>query len=123
MKILISFDIDGTLEVGDPPGPITMDMVRKAQELGCIIGTCSDRPLSAQRELLSKQNIQTDFTALKHMLGEVKGAFGAEQYYHIGDTELDRQFAQRAGFGFIKMDAAATELWIAFRDATKNQPG
>ena len=28
MAILISFDIDGTLEVGDPPGPLTMDMVR-----------------------------------------------------------------------------------------------
>ena len=32
MVILISFDIDGTLEVGDPPGVLTMDMVRLAQE-------------------------------------------------------------------------------------------
>ena len=28
MAILISFDIDGTLEVGDPPGPLTMAMVK-----------------------------------------------------------------------------------------------
>src|SRR6266566_8855418 len=39
---LISFDIDGTLEVGDPPGLITMEMVRQAKHLGCLIGSCSD---------------------------------------------------------------------------------
>ena len=44
MAILISFDIDGTLEVGDPPGPLTMDMVRIVQDKGFLIGSCSDRP-------------------------------------------------------------------------------
>ena len=28
---LISFDFDGTLEVGEPPGGITMNMVRQAK--------------------------------------------------------------------------------------------
>ena len=122
MKILISFDIDGTLEVGDPPGPVTLDMVRRAQELGCIIGTCSDRPLGAQQELMSSQHIHMDFVSLKHKLDEVKQTFSAEQYFHIGDSELDRQFAQRAGFDFVKMDAAASELWIAFQNATRHSP-
>ena len=27
--ILVSFDIDGTLEVGDPPGPIELALVRR----------------------------------------------------------------------------------------------
>ena len=49
MAILVSFDIDGTLETGDPPGPITMEMVGMAQAQGCIIGSCSDRPLPSQR--------------------------------------------------------------------------
>jgi hypothetical protein len=31
VKVLVSFDIDGTLEAGDPPGPITMQMVKKSQ--------------------------------------------------------------------------------------------
>jgi hypothetical protein len=119
LKVLISFDIDGTLEVGDPPGPVTLDMVRKAQANGCIIGICSDRPLSVQRELMSKQNIQMDFVSLKHRLGDVNGAFGAERCYHIGDTELDRQFALRAGFDFIKMDVVPSELWTALRNAGK----
>ncbi len=29
---LVSFDIDGTLEVGDPPGPITLELVRYVQQ-------------------------------------------------------------------------------------------
>lgn len=115
MKILISFDIDGTLEVGDPPGPVTLDMVRRARETGCIIGTCSDRPLSVQKELMAKQKIQMDFVSLKHELGEVRAAFEAERYYHIGDSELDRLFAQRAGFDFLWMKAAASELWVNLR--------
>lgn len=66
---------------------------------------------------MSRQNIRMDFVALKHKLGDVKAAFTAERYYHIGDTELDRQFALRAGFGFIKMDAAASEPWVPLPDA------
>ena len=115
MKILISFDIDGTLEVGDPPGPVTMDMVRRAREIGCIIGTCSDRPLSVQKDLMEKQKIPMDFVSLKQELGEVRESFMAERYYHIGDTELDQLFALRAGFDFLWMNAAATEPWITLR--------
>jgi hypothetical protein len=43
---LISFDIDGTLEVGDPLGLVTMDMVRAIKALSYLIGSGSDRPLS-----------------------------------------------------------------------------
>ena len=116
MKVLISFDIDGTLEVGDPPGPITLDMVRRAREAGYIIGTCSDRPLSAQRELMDGHNIQVDFVSLKHKLKEVRAAFEAKRYYHTGDTELDQQFALKAGFDFIWMDVAVSEPWVTLRD-------
>jgi hypothetical protein len=44
VTIVLSFDIDGTLELGDPPGGITMEMVRRAHELGYLVGSCSDRP-------------------------------------------------------------------------------
>jgi hydroxymethylpyrimidine pyrophosphatase-like HAD family hydrolase len=40
LATLISFDIDGTLVVGDPPGLITLDMVRQAQASGYLIGSC-----------------------------------------------------------------------------------
>jgi len=108
---LISFDIDGTLELGDPPGPITMDMVRRARELGYVIGSCSDRTLSSQQRLWRDSEIQVEFTVLKHQLDSVKAEFSAEEYYHIGDTALDRMYAVRSGFEYLLPAAAAARLW------------
>jgi hypothetical protein len=48
---LISFDIDGTLDVGESPGLIPMELVRQAKQLDCLIGSCSDRLLRDQRRL------------------------------------------------------------------------
>ena len=114
MKVLVSFDIDGTLEVGDPPGPITLDMVRKAQAMGCIIGSSSDRAVSAQRSLWERANIVVDFVSLKHMLSEIKERFEADYYLHTGDRDLDKQFAREAGFDFMWMDEGASEPWVAW---------
>ena len=112
MKILISFDIDGTLEIADPPGEITMDTVRRAQENGCIIGSCSDRAPSVQRSIWDSHNIKVDFVAPKHTLDEVKARFSADRYIHTGDTELDQQFAQKAGFEFLWNYEGAEEPWL-----------
>jgi hypothetical protein len=81
LVILISFDIDGTLEVGDPPGVLTMEMVRRAQEKGVLIGSCSDRPISAQRALWGQHSIPIDFAVGKLMLPDVKAKFEADVYY------------------------------------------
>ena len=72
MAKLISFDIDGTLEVGDPLGSITMEMVRRAKDLGYIIGSCSDRTVSHQRRIWMEHDIAVAFTVLKHQLDLVK---------------------------------------------------
>ncbi len=113
MARLISFDIDGTLEVGDPPGYITMDMVRKAQGLGFIIGSCSDRTISNQQQIWQRQGIAVEFTVLKHQLEQVKEKFDAAEYYHIGDTNLDRQYAERAGFSYLFPDPSVDQLWAS----------
>ena len=111
MARLISFDIDGTLEVGDPPGYITMDMVRQAQSLGFIIGSCSDRTVRNQQEIWQKHDIAVEFTVLKHQMEQVKQDFDAAEYYHIGDTNLDRQYAERAGFAYLFPDSSVDHLW------------
>ena len=108
MAILISFDIDGTLEVGDPPGVLTMEFVRKTQEAGILVGSCSDRPISSQRAIWEKHGIAYDFAVSKHQLPDVKAKFEADVYYHIGDTDIDRFFADKAGFQFIE---AVAEEW------------
>lgn len=107
---LISFDIDGTLEMGDPPGIITLDMVRRARQLGYLIGSCSDRPISVQNRLWEAQQIAVDFTVLKHRLEAVRSQFSAAVYYHIGDTHTDQHYAQRAGFQFIWAEADDVRL-------------
>lgn len=108
---LVSFDIDGTLEVGEPPGIITIPMVRQAKQLGYLIGSCSDRPLGYQRQLWESLRITADFTVLKHRLAEVKALFRAEAYYHIGDTEMDDAVASGAGFRFLRAEATAHQSW------------
>jgi hypothetical protein len=112
MAKLISFDIDGTLEVGDPPGYITMARVREALALGYIIGSCSDRTISQQQRIWTEHNIPVAFTVLKHQLENVRNLFSAELYYHIGDTNIDRYYAERAGFAFLYPDASVDRLWI-----------
>ena len=108
---LVSFDIDGTLEVGDPPGIVPIALIRTAKRLGYVVGSCSDRPISYQRDLWERLHIAVDFTVLKHQLADVKGRFQAAAYYHIGDTDIDDYFATGAGFSFLRADAPARRLW------------
>ena len=113
MARLISFDIDGTLECGDPPGCITLAQVRRALALGYIVGSCSDRTISQQQRMWQEHGIPVAFTVLKHHLDRVRTQFSAEQYYHIGDTNVDRHYAQRAGFSFLYPDASLEQLWVS----------
>jgi phosphoglycolate phosphatase-like HAD superfamily hydrolase len=108
---LVSFDIDGTLEVGDPPGLVTAAMVRRARELGYLIGSCSDRPLSHQERIWEGLGIEPEFIVLKHRLGDVRARFRADVYYHIGDTDIDAHFASGAGFRFLRADATTHQSW------------
>ena len=112
MAKLISFDIDGTLETGDPPGIITMARVREAVQLGYIIGSCSDRTVSQQKNMWERHGIEVSFTVLKHQLDRVKAEFSAEHYYHIGDTNMDQHYAERNGFTYYFPDGSIDHLWI-----------
>ncbi|MSQ29193.1 MAG: HAD family hydrolase [Dehalococcoidia bacterium] len=101
---LISFDIDGTLEVGDPPGLIPMEAVRRAIALGFVVGSCSDRPLGHQRQLWEDLGVEMHFAVLKQQLSWVREAFPANHYLHIGDSPVDRWMARDAGFDFIHVE-------------------
>jgi len=110
---LVSFDIDGTLEVGEPPGIVPIALVKQAKRLGYLIGSCSDRPIRHQQDMWERLGIAADFTALKHRLAEIKARFAAAAYYHIGDTDTDDHYATAAGFRFLRADAAAHRTWSA----------
>jgi hypothetical protein len=99
--ILISFDIDGTLETGDPPGPIDIAFVRKVKEQGCLIGSCSDRTVTEQLAMWALAGIQVDFAVVKHQLQQVRSAYPCGRYIHIGDTQTDADYAGKAEFDFF----------------------
>ena len=86
---------------GQPPGHITLDLVRKAKDLGYVVGSASDRPISNQVGLWKEHEIEVDFVSLKHRLSEIKERFEIADCLHIGDTEMDRYFAAQAGFDFL----------------------
>jgi hypothetical protein len=110
---LVSFDIDGTLEIGEPPGIVTIALVHMAKRLGYVVGSCSDRPISYQQAMWEGLAIVPDFTALKHRLDDVRARFPALAYYHIGDTDTDERYATAAGFRFLRADADAHRGWSA----------
>jgi len=97
----VSFDIDGTLEVGDPAGPIPLEVVRRARALGYIVGSASDRVKSDQRALFTAHSIELDFIGHKHTLDGVRERFHrATRFIHIGDGDADRHYAKLHGFEF-----------------------
>ena len=102
---VVSFDIDGTLTSGNPPGVITRDMVLAVKLSGSLVGSASDLPVNSQWELWRAWGINPDFVVLKHQLESLLERFVVEEYWHIGDSEVDRYFAERAGFRFFWADS------------------
>jgi hypothetical protein len=100
-QMLVSFDIDGTLEMGDPPGPLSADFVRHVQRSGSLIGSCSDRTVREQTAIWAAADIVPDFVVVKNQLDSVRERFASERYIHIGDTHVDAHFAGLANFQFI----------------------
>ena len=99
--MLVSFDIDGTMVFGDPPGDITVEDVRKVKELGFIVGSASDRTIADQSEMWHDAGIEVEFVSLKHRLAKVKEQFPVTRYVHVGDTMVDKRLAKQAGFDFV----------------------
>ena len=113
--ILVSFDIDGTLETGDPPGPITLDMVREAKARGYVIGSASDRTVAFQRRMWEDNGVEVDFVCHKHHLSDVIVKWELTRLLHIGDTTVDEHYAKLAGLEFFFADAvpaAGSDGWV-----------
>jgi phosphoglycolate phosphatase-like HAD superfamily hydrolase len=100
--VVISFDIDGTMEFGDPPGPVPAAVARELVDRGYVVGVASDWPRSSQQPLWAKHGVEPRFVGGKHHLHDVKAGFpGASRYVHVGDTDIDEMYALQAGFEFL----------------------
>jgi hypothetical protein len=101
---VVSFDIDGTMEFGDPPGPITVAFVRRVVEMGHIVGSASDRTRGNQSAAWDEHAVDVAFVGGKHHLHEVRDSFPADRYVHFGDTSVDGYYAKLAGFEFFLVE-------------------
>jgi hypothetical protein len=99
--LVVSVDIDGTLEGGDPPGPVAIDTVRAVAGAGHVVGSASDRPRADQGAVWARHGVDVAFTRGKHHLPGVRQRFAAARYLHIGDTDIDEHFARLARFEFL----------------------
>jgi phosphoglycolate phosphatase-like HAD superfamily hydrolase len=104
---VVSFDIDGTMEFGHPPGPVTVAFVRALADGGHVIGSASDRTRDDQAALWEHHGIAVAFVGGKHQLHEVRDRFPAERHLHVGDTHVDEHYARLAGFEFVALDDVA----------------
>ena len=103
--ILVSFDIDGTLEVGDPPGPVTFEMVHRARELGYVIGSASDRTRRDQQQLWANNTSRSTSSATSH-LHEIRAQF------ECSATTTSRHDRRRA----VRKAAGSSSHWsITYR--------
>jgi hypothetical protein len=113
--VLVSFDIDGTMAFGDPPGIITVAQVLDVQSRGAVIGSASDRTRSDQAQLWARHGVAVDFVGHKHRLDEIRRQFEATRWIHIGDSQVDEQYARVHDFEFHYVDrlpARGTPGWI-----------
>ena len=122
--VLLSFDIDGTLEDGDPPGPVAMSLASRAMSLGYVVGSASDRTLRDQANVWARRGIEPDFVSHKHTLEEIALRFPAARRVHVGDTEVDRYYARLAGFEFIMAPSVTEEVaWAVWVERLATEEG
>ena len=102
---LITFDIDGTMEFGDPNGILTREHVEYFRSKGAIVGSASDRPESSQTLMWNGYGLEPDFVILKHHMPTLKERYpDLSTYWHVGDRPLDQQTARQSGFTFFWPD-------------------
>lgn len=114
-RVVVSFDIDGTMSFGDPAGPVGVELVIAVLALGHVVGCASDRTRLEQTRLWERHGVDVAFVGGKHHLADVRERFQADRYVHIGDTVVDEHFALAAGFEYVSVDdlpAAGTPGWI-----------
>jgi phosphoglycolate phosphatase-like HAD superfamily hydrolase len=109
-RVLVSFDIDGTMEFGDPPGPVPATVVSDLAARGVVVGCASDWPRSSQQPLWARHGLEPRFVGGKHHLHEVREQFSADRYVHVGDTDVDERYALLAGFEFMHVDDLAVPV-------------
>jgi hypothetical protein len=108
--LLLSLDIDGTMEFGDPPGPLVTATVHEVVRRGGIVGCASSWPISSQAPLWLRHGVELAFAGGKDVLMTLRERFPAARYVHVGDTDWDASSALDADFEFLDVRLGPIDL-------------
>ena len=120
--LLVSLDIDGTMEFGEPPGPVTVDIVRTLLAAGIVVGSASDRTRSDQEETWAEHGVVVSFVGGKHQLDAVRARFPDHRCMHVGDTHVDEHYAGLFGFEFVGVEDPTAALAVLAGIAEPTSP-
>ena len=98
-----SFDIDLTLQLPEDTanehGAVPIRYLRHLQTTGHIVGTCSDREPSNQRDEMQRLGFSPDFCIPKELLDITGKLLPGARLVHVGDDDArDREIAERGGW-------------------------
>lgn len=113
---LISFDVDGTLEVGQPAGAVSMELVDRLLALPiCRVGLTGhwESAQAAGVDLEQFAWVSGSVTFDSHggflgcvrakalVLGEAERGLLTRRRIHVGDTAIERRAAHAAGWSYL----------------------
>jgi hypothetical protein len=70
---------------------------------GHVVGSSSDRTLREQQAMWDRHGIAVKFVGHKHKLATLRARFACDRFIHVGDTDVDRRYAEEAGFEFVSV--------------------
>jgi len=114
-----AFDRDGTLEWGNPPGPVKKHHLIFLKQLGYQIGGSGGQAEGEQYSNWKSNGIDPDFVVFKSDIYTLKPRYS--KIIHIGDDITDRKVANRHKLGYMKPDEFVK--WIRARTAKYKSSG
>jgi len=100
--MLVAFDVDGTLECGNPPGPVKLEDLRKMKQAGLIVGIISPSLFRVKKEL----GDLLDFYKAgpkEETMREIRMSYSGRTLY-VGDSIHDELASAKALWEFCKAE-------------------
>lgn len=94
-----AFDRDGTLEWGNPPGPVKREHLIELRRLGYDIGGSGSQLPEEQYANWRNHGIEPDFAVFKSDLRTLSTRY--ESITHVGDDISDKEISRNAGFDYF----------------------
>ncbi|RLI05644.1 hypothetical protein DRO26_01605 [Candidatus Bathyarchaeota archaeon] len=101
MVVVVVFDVDGTLESGNPAGPIKLETVRKLKEKGLTVGIVG--AYERVQDKLSNLDFYFGGDPYKpENLRKIREKYKPTLAVYVADLPTDRNTALKTGFCYIR---------------------